>query len=162
MRLTEQDAVFDTLDGVMREQLQDTDVLTGAGAWSEASFQVVAEVSEHRRQLPVAVDGSQIERGRFAFQNHQEMERIEDFFAAAVTPQVCGNDLAVRDDLDAIHVSLHRHGAKGPAAWDTVTIAVEGSRLILVHLAWLEHTGVEGTLGNRESRGLVLLETNID
>ena len=59
--------MFDTLDGVMREQLQDADVLTGAGAWSETSFQVAAEVSEHRRQLPVAVDGRQIERGRFAF-----------------------------------------------------------------------------------------------
>jgi hypothetical protein len=141
--------VFDTLDGVMREQLQDTDVLTGAGARSEAGFQVAAEVRECRRQLPVTIDRSQVERSWFAFQNHQEMQRIEDFFATTVTPRVCGNDLAVRDDLNAIHVSFHRHSAKRPAAWNTVTVAVEGSRLILVHLAWLEHTGVEGTLGNR-------------
>jgi hypothetical protein len=141
--------VFDTLDGVMREQLQDADVLTGAGAWSKAGFQVAAEVGERCRQLPVTVDRSQIEGGRFALQNHQEMQRIEDFFTVAVTPQVCGNDLTVRDNLDAIHVSLHRHGAKRPAAWNTVTVAVEGCRLVLVHLAWLEHTGVEETLGNR-------------
>lgn len=65
-RLTGPDAAFDTLDGMMREQLQYTDVLTGAGTWSEAGFEVAAEVGERRRQLPVAVDRSQVERGRFA------------------------------------------------------------------------------------------------
>jgi hypothetical protein len=65
-RLTEADAAFDPLDGMMREQVQDADVLTGAAAWSEAGFQVAAEVSERNRQFPVAVDRSQIERGRFA------------------------------------------------------------------------------------------------
>jgi hypothetical protein len=66
LRLTGADAAFDMLDGVIREQLQDADVLTAAAAWSETGFQVAAEVRECRRQLPVAVERSQIERGRFA------------------------------------------------------------------------------------------------
>ena len=50
----------------MCEQLQHTDVLTGAATQSEAGFQVAAEVGEHCRKLPVAVDRSQVERGWFA------------------------------------------------------------------------------------------------
>ena len=64
--LTQLDAAFDALDRVMREQLQHTDVLTDAAARSEAGFQVAAEVGEGSRKLPVAVDRSQVERGRFA------------------------------------------------------------------------------------------------
>ena len=55
-------------------------------AWSEPGFEVAAEVGERGRELPVAVDRSMIERGRLAFQNRQKMQRIEHFFAAAVTP----------------------------------------------------------------------------
>ena len=56
-----------------------------------------------------AVDGSMVECGRLAFENHQKMQRIEHLVAVAVAPHVLGDDLAIGDHLDAIDVALHRH-----------------------------------------------------
>ncbi|SRR5579875_530625 len=55
-----------------------------------------------------------------------------------------------------------RKAQRGPAAWNTVTVAVEGRRLILVHLTRLEHTDIEDARGKRQSRSLVLLEADAD
>jgi hypothetical protein len=143
------DAAFDTLDGVMGEQLQHANVLAGAGAGSEPGFEFAAEIRERCWELPVAVDRGMVERGWLAFQNDQKMQRIEHFFAVAVAPPVRGNHLAVGHDLDVINVALHGHRTERPPPRHTVTVAVERRRLVFVHLAGLEHTGIERTRGNR-------------
>lgn len=143
------DAALDTLDGMMGEQLQHTDVLAVAGSLSEPGFEITAEIGICCRELPVAVDRGMVERRRLAFQNDQKMQRIEHFFTAAIAPPVRGDDLAVGHDLDAIDVALNGHRTERPPPWHTVTVAVEWGRLVFIHLAGFKYAGVERTCGHR-------------
>lgn len=145
-----------------REQLQHPDVVPGAGGGPEAGLEVAAEDGERGGELPVAVDRGVVERRRLAFQRHQEMPGVEHLLASAVAARVRGDDLAVGHHRDALDVPLDRHGAERPAPGHAVAIAVEGHGLVLVHLAALKHAGVEGALGHRQRRGLVVREAGAD
>jgi len=73
-----------------------------------------------------------------------------------------GDDLPTGRNLDAIDVPFHGLGAERPATRHAVTAVVECRRLILVYLAGMNHTDTKGAVGDRQGRGLVLLETNAD
>lgn len=67
-------AAFDQVHGEAAEELQHADVMAGTNCDHEPGFEVAAEVGECGRELPVAVDRRVVERGGFAFQNHQKLQ----------------------------------------------------------------------------------------
>ena len=76
---------------------------------------------------------------------------------------MCGDDLAVRHDHDAIDVALDRHRLERKRARHAVTIAVEGDGLILVDRdRGLDHARVEPMLGQRQRRGEILGKAVLD
>jgi len=131
------------LDGVRCQQLQNADVVVCSVTHAESLDERPTKLSEHTRQLPVAVHRSVIESGRFAFQSRQEMKRIEDLLPTPVTANVSGDCGSVTDHFNAVDVPLHAHGSERPPTRHAVTVAVEANGLVLVHLAWLDHTRIE-------------------
>ncbi len=154
------DGAFHAFDGVVGERLQHADVLLGAGAETEPFLQGSTQRGERRGKRPVAVDRRVIERGRLAFQNSQEVQRIEHLLGAAVAPGVRRHDGPVAGHFDAIDVPLHGHGAEGPATRHAVAVAVEPSRLVLVHLGGLNHAIVEAMGRDRQRGGAIPLEAS--
>ena len=49
------DGPLDAFDGMLGQQLQDADVLPGAGSGAEALFECLPQLGERQRQLPVAI-----------------------------------------------------------------------------------------------------------
>ena len=106
----------DPLDGMVGQQLEDADILPGAGAETEPLFEVAVQVGERWRQVPIAVDRGVVQGRRFALQNHQKMQGIEHFFAVAIAASVRCHLLPVGDHDDALDVPFHRHRGRRTAA----------------------------------------------
>lgn len=100
-------------------------------------LQVIAEFSEHGRQLPVLEDRGVVQVGGLAAQHHEIMPRIKEMFAGGIAPLVSSDRLISDHDFDAVYVCLHGRRLEGKRAWDAVAIVVEGDRLVLVNLAWI-------------------------
>ena len=152
----------DPLDGMVGQQLEDADILPGAGAETEPLFEVAAQVGERWRQVPIAVDRGVVQGRRFALQNHQKMQGIEHFFAVAIAASVRCHLLPVGDHDDALDVPFHRHRAEGEPPRDAVTVVVEAHRLVLIDLSRLEHASIEGAVRHGQRRGEIVLETLAD
>src|SRR5207244_3170287 len=133
-------------------------VVPGADTGAETLDEGRTQRGEHRWQSPVAVHGSVVECRRLAFQNPQEVERIEDLLAVLVAPRVRGERGAVADDLDAVDVALDTDGAECPPAWHAVAVAVELHRLILVHYGGPGHARIEPPGRERQRGGAIVLE----
>ena len=128
------------------------------GRYSQSLGESRAQLGEHGRQLPVAVHRCVIERGRLVQQRAQEVKGIEDLLATAVTSDVAGDDSAVTDHFDAIHIPLHTHLSEREPAWHAVTVAVEPGGLVLVHLGRLNHACIERTRWHGQRGGAIMLE----
>ena len=71
--------------------------------------------------------------------------------------------LAVRHDHDPVDVALDSDHSERKRSGHTVTVAVEGDGLVLVHAhRGLDHTRVEPVVGQRQRRGQVLGEPVLD
>jgi len=77
------------------------------------------------------------------------MQRIQNLIAWLVAATMCGHDLIVRDDLDAIDVAFHRHGLESDRSRHTVIHVVEARKLILVDLRGLPDAGIKAMLRQR-------------
>jgi len=110
-------------------------------------LQVIAEFSEHRRQLPVLEYRSVIQIGRLAAEHHEIMLRIKAVFARGITPLVPSNRLISDNDLNVIHVGFHSRTLEGECAWHAVTVLVEADGLVLVDLTRLADAIVKTTTG---------------
>lgn len=110
-------------------------------------LQVIAEFSEHGRQLPVLEYRSVIQVGRLAAQNDEIMSWIKTVFARVITPLVTSDRLASDHDLDVIYVALHGSCLEGKRAWHAVAVLVKGNRLVLVNIARVTDTIIETPIG---------------
>jgi len=97
-------------------------------------LQVIAELCEHGRQLPILEDRRVIQVGRLAAQHDEIMSRIKTMFAAGITPLVPSDRLIRDHDLDVIDVGFHGCSLEGKRAWHAVAVVVAGDRLVLVHV----------------------------
>lgn len=156
------DGLLHSLDGMIRQELQNADVVAGARARAMLLFQGAAQLGKHRRQLPVAVNVGVVQRRRFARERHQVVQRIQHLLIVPVRAAVLGDDLAPRDDRDVPHVGLDGHTLKGIDARHAVLVAIETHRLVLVHAGRLFQTGVERPRRQRQGMGLFALEALAD
>lgn len=89
------DGSLDTFDGMLGQQLQDADVLLGAGPGAEALFECLLQLGERRRQLPVAIGVGMVERRGAPPEGQGGVERLEDLLIAVITAAVAGYDLSL-------------------------------------------------------------------
>lgn len=153
--------LFESLQGVAGQQLQDANVMTCPRRRTQTGFEVGTQSRKDGRQLPIAVQGSMIQSRRLGCQRHQEMPWIEDALPAVVTAWVVGNHLPLGHDGDAVDVSFHRHRGKGEAARHAIAVAVETHRLVLIDTPGLVYAGVEVAWGQGRRRRSVALETDL-
>ena len=125
-------------------------------------LQVIAEFSEHGRQLPVLEDRRVIQVGRLAAQHDEIMPRIKTIFADRVTSLVPSNRLVGDDNFDVMDVGFHGGGLEGERAWHAVAVVVAGDRLVLVHRARIADASIEATVGQRDRSGSLLFKARAD
>ncbi len=125
-------------------------------------LQVIAEFSEHGRQLPVLEDRRVIQVGRLAAQHDEIMSRIKTMFAGGITPLVPSDRLISDHDLDVIDVGFHGGGLEGDRAGHAVAVIVAGDGLVLVHRARIADASIEATVGQRDRGGSLLLKARAD
>lgn len=122
----------DAFGGMPAEQLQNADELTGGCVAGQTLFQLSAKFAKRRRQLQIAVDVRMLQHGRFFQQDAQVMQRIEHLGMTFVTARVRGNDLVLRDDVDAFDVRLDRHFAKRIRTRNGVPIGIMANSLVFI------------------------------
>lgn len=144
--VAQRDGTLDTRHGMLGQELQDADVLAGTGRGAVAPLEVAAQLAEHGRQLPVAIDVGMVQRGRLAAQRHQIVQRIQHLHAVGVAARVLSDDLVAGHDGDAFDIALHGHGAESIRPRHAVAVAVETHGLVLVHLGRLRQARIEGAL----------------
>lgn len=132
--------------------------MTRADTQSESLNQLPTQFTEDARELPVTHNRCVIECRGLVFQNAQEMKGIEYPLRTVVTAGVRGDGGSLADNLDAINVALHAHGAERPSSGHAVAVAVESHRLILVHLRRLQDTRIERMSRQWQRRELIMLE----
>jgi hypothetical protein len=152
------DGLLHAFNGVISEELQDTNEMAGAGLGTVLLFQGQTQVAEYGRQLPLAVDIGVIESRRLAPECHQVMQRIKDLHPWCVRARVMSDDLTAGHDLDMMHVTFDGHGLERKATRHAVAVPIEAHRLILVHLGRLPDGGVERSRRQRQGLGPVASE----
>jgi len=86
------------------------------------------------------------------------MQWIKNLVARFVAALVCGHDLIVMDNLNAIDVALDCHGLEGRRARNAVTHVVEACELILIDFRRLADAGIKAMLGQSRRLLEVLLQ----
>lgn len=152
------DRLLHAFNGMLSEQLQDTNKLPRASLGTVLLFQRRAQIAEYCRQLPLSVHVGVIERRRFASERHQVMQGIKDLHTLCIGPQVLGDDLAAGHDIDVMHIGLDGHCLEGKATRHAVAISIEAHRLILVYLGRLPYRRIEWLLGERQGLGTFAFE----
>ncbi len=130
-------------EGMFGEKLEHANIVTRPGTRAMLRFQGTPQFAKDRRQLPIAVDVRVIERRGLAGQRDQVVQRIEHLLIVTIRARVLGNDLAVRNDVQAPYIDLEGHTPKSVDPRHAVAIAVEAYRLVLVHAGWLFQAGVK-------------------
>ena len=144
--------------GMLGEQLQHTDILTDSATGSVPIFQPCSQLAERRREFPLAVDVRVIQSGRASGKRHQIMQRIKNLVTRFIAANMCGHDLIVMDDVNAIDVAFHRHGLESHRSRNAVRHVVEPGELILVDFRRLSDAGVEAMLRQRSRVLPVMLQ----
>lgn len=132
------------LGRLLRQQLDDADVVLDATAWAVLLLQSGTQLGKERRQLPATKDVRVVQRRGLAVERFQIVLRVKALLVCAVRPRMPGDHLAVGDHLDVVHVALDRYRLKGGRARRAVAVVVEAHGLVLVHLGRLEDTWIEG------------------
>ncbi len=143
------DGLAHTRHGMLAEQLQHSDVLANSVTAVEPIFQPCSQLAKHRREFPIAVDVRVIQSGRASRKRHQIVQRIKNLATRFITALMCGHDLIVMHDVNAIDVAFHRHGLEGHRARNAVVHIVEPCELILVDFRRVPDTGVKAMLRQR-------------
>ena len=156
------DRLLNPTHRVFHQQLQDTDELTSPAGRPVTGFELLAELAEDRRQLPIAIDRGMVQRRRSTAQRHQVVDRVQDPFVALIAAFVTGDDGIAGHELDAVDVGFDRHRLEGIATWDAVAIGIECGRLILVDLHRLVDAWVKRLFGQRTRGGFILIEALAD
>ena len=125
-------------------------------------LQVIAEFSEHGRQLPVLEYRSVIQVGRLAAEHHEIMLRNKSIFAGGITSFMPSNRLISDHDLNVIYVGLHGRGPECECPWHAVAVLVEGDRLVLVDLARIADAIIKAAFGHRDRGGTFLFKASAD
>lgn len=86
------------------------------------------------------------------------MQRIENLISRLITADMCGHDLIVKDDVNAIDVAFDRHRLESHRAGDAVRHILEACELILVHFRRLLDAGIKAMLRQRSRLLKVLLQ----
>jgi len=147
---------------MLGQQLQDANVLTCPGHGTVLLFQGLAQLREHRRQLPMFVDFGVVQRRRLAPQRHQIVQRIEHLHPLGIRTHVAGDDLTLGHHGDVLDIGLHGDRRERVRTRHAVGVVIETHGLVLVHLGHLRHARVERSGGQRQSRGTLALETLAD
>ena len=104
-----------------------------------------------------------VERAGLPVQRRQVMERVEDHLRLLQRSPMSGDDLALRDDRDAVDEAFDRDQPERERPGDAVAIAVEGHGLVLVHRhGGMDHAGLEPIAGQGRRRGEILGEPVLD
>ena len=156
------DHVPNSLDRVLGQQLEYTDILPHAWARTVTPLQTFSQLLERHRQLPTPVHVRVVQRRRAAAERYQVVQRIEHLVARFVAPPVAGNHPLFRYNVHPIDVALDRHRFKSPRARHTVPHLVEMHQLVLVDLARLRHARIKGVPRQRKRRLSILLEQHAD
>jgi hypothetical protein len=128
---------------MLSQKLQNADELAGAGGAAVLPLQVGAQLTEHRRQLPVPVEIGMIQGRRPPTQSGQVVQGIQDLQARAIGARMLRHHLACRDQLDVVHVALDGYRLEGEHPRHAVGVAVEANRLVLVHAPGPLQAGIE-------------------
>jgi hypothetical protein len=131
------------LDRVLREQLQDADVLLGTTAGTMLLLQRFPQRVEDGRQLPAAKDVGMVQCRRPALQALQIMFGDQDLFVPAIGTRVGRDHLASPHDIDALHVHLEGHLLERGETRHAVAVGIETHLLILIDLGQLEQTRIK-------------------
>ncbi len=97
-------------DGVLPQQFQHADELPYSGADTVPLFQPRSQFVKHRRKFPRTVDVRVVQSGRTSRKRRQIMQRIENLVTRFITALMCGHDLIVMHNVNAIDVAFDRHG----------------------------------------------------
>ena len=125
-------------------------------------LQVIAEFSEHGRQLPVFEYCSVIQVGRLAAKHAEIMLRNKSIFAGGITSFMPSNRLISDHDLNVVYVGLHGRGPECECPWHAVAVLVEGDRLVLVDLARIADAIIKAAFGQRDRGGTLLFKASAD
>ena len=158
LRATLNNGLLDQLHRILREQLQNPNILSRAARESFPLLEVGAQLVEAGRQFPLGKHEGMIQSGRPTTQNRQIMLGLHDPFVTGVTAGVTSNDPSAGDYLDPIDIRLDRDRLEGPATRNTVTVRIEPHRLVFVHLPGLGNERIEGPRRQSQGRLFILLE----
>jgi len=140
------DGRLHSLHRMRRQQLQDTHVLTHAGASPMPIFQTLPQLQKYSGKLPFAVHVGMVKSCRATLQCRQIMQRIKHLIAGLIAPLVRGHDRVPMNNLDAINVRLHRDRLKSTVPRNAVTHIVKLSELVLVDLRIPPEARIESIL----------------
>jgi hypothetical protein len=135
------------VEAMVRQQMQDADIVLDATPGTMLAFQVTAQLVEERRQLPVPKDVGMVQRRRSALQRVQVMPRVEHLLVLAIATRVRGDHLSALHDVQPCDISFDRYHPEGRRRRHAVAIAVVADHLVLVGLGRLQHAGIEGIIG---------------
>lgn len=128
---------------MVRQQMQDANVMLDATPGTVLAFQVAAQFVEDRRQLPVAKDVGMVQRRRPALQRVQVMSRIEHLLVLAIATRVRGDHLSALHDVQPCDIGFDRYHPEGSGTRYAVAIAVVADHLVFVGLGRLHHAGIK-------------------
>ena len=112
-------------------------------------FQSRSQFVKRRRKFPRAVDVRVVQSGRTSRKCRQIMQRIENLAARFIAALMCGHDLIVMHDVNAIDVAFDRHRLESGRSWNAVAHIVEACELVLIDFRGLPDAGVEAMLRQR-------------
>lgn len=161
--LTRFQSTTHTLQRMFGEELQHADESPRTCLEAVFVFELATKRGETRRQFPVPVHGSVVERSGLAAQSREIVNGVKDERALPVASCVGCNHMAGRRDHDAIDVTFDRHHLERERSRDAVSIAIKGHGLILVDSdRWANHAGIKLMVRKRRRRGLFFGETHAD